>query len=882
MNWLRELARRLRMLIHRRQFDADLEEEMRLHLDLRQQQHIECGISPDDARAAARRGFGNVTLLKEKSNMAWGWGWFEQLVQDSRYGLRVLRKSPGFAAVAVLSLALGIAATSAVFSVVDSVLLRPLPYRDSARLVWVTDENPRAPFPMVREPDFFAYQQLTGIFDSVAAYIPGITLTLTGSGEALRLNAGAVTNNFFDTLGVRPRLGRVFLPEEDRQSAPHVALLSDVCWRQHFAADPGIVGRAIALDNDSYSVVGVLPPQFEFLDNSRADILVPAALENREVSLTKPLRLVQVVARLKQGVTPAAAVGNLDAVNQRIWADYPAALAFMLKGTRAEVVPLRERLLGKVQPALVVLLGAVAFVLLIACTNIANLQLARAVSRAKEIAIRGALGAGRWRLVRQLLAENGLIAWAGGALGLLIAEWLVHILRTNGPGAIPHLAASQLNFSVFLFALTTSLITGILFGIVPALAAFRVPIAGTIKDNGPSSGSGLRIRRSHNVFAVVELALALVLFIGAGLLLRSFLQLASVSPGFDPQGVLTARVSLPVNFYQTREKQLAFFRQLDMQLSALPGVDSVGLANVLPLQGFNLGAAVQRNDQPQKDLGGVPPTYVGIITPGYFSTLHIPLLKGRLLDIRDNHDAANMLVVNEAFAQRYFPDENPLGHQLRIGQNDLWTIAGVVGDSKQRGLASEVEPQIFEPVEKSCPPELTFLLRTKGDPEGLLSSARAVVASLDKNLPLFSVQTGEALLQGEIASQRFNAALLTGFAAFAVLLAAIGIYGVMAYAVHQRIREVGIRMALGARPSNVLWMILSHGLALAAVGLLAGLAASFVLTRLMSSLLYAVHPNDPLTYVGAALLLALIALAAGYVPARRAMRFDPLVALRYE
>jgi putative ABC transport system permease protein len=873
---------RLTRLFRKEQSEQQLDAELRFHLEKQISDYVAAGMSPEEARRRAHLDFGGLESIKQQTRESRRANWVDTLLQDALFGLRMLRKDPGFTVIAILTLALGIGATSAVFSVVNSVLLRPLPYRDAARLVWVADEHPREHMTTVLEPDFFAYQGLTGVFESVAAYEPGSTFTLTGAGDAIRVDAGAVTYNFFDTLGVRPRLGRVFLPDEDCPNAARVALLSDSFWRRHFAADPAILRRTIALDGNAYQVIGVLPPQFEFLDNSRADVIVPSALRNHEISEDKPIRLVQVVARLKRGVTPSAAAAQVDAMNQRLWAAYPTSWAQMMKGVRAVVIPLHDHLVGKVRPALVVLFGAVAFVLLIACVNIANLQLARAVSREREIAIRGALGASRWRLVRQLLTENGIVSLSGGALGLVAAAWLVEILRMNGPAVIPHLAASQLNFPVALFALITSAAAGVFFGLAPALTTFRVSIVETIKEGGTSSGAGLKIRRSHNVFATAEFALALVLFIGAGLLLRSFTQLASVPPGFDPQGVLTARVSLPVNLYSTQEKQLVFFRELEARLGALPGVDSVGLANTLPLQGFDLGTIVQRQDKPPAAPGTAPTTPVGVVTPGYFSTLHIPLLKGRLLDVRDSRDAANALVVNEAFVQRYFPTENPLGHELKVSQTEIWTIVGVVGDARQRGLGTAVEPEIFVPVEKYCPPELAFLLRTKGNPESLLSSARAVVASLDKNLPLFGVQTANGILQGEIASQRFNATLLTAFAVFAVLLAAVGIYGVMAYAVHQRIREIGIRMALGARPENVLWLILSHGLLLAALGLLAGIAASFALTRLTGSLLYAVSPTDAFTFATASSLLALIALAACYFPARRAILVDPMVALRYE
>lgn len=808
--------------------------------------------------------------------------WLEPLVQDLRFGVRMLRKSPSFAAIAILTLGLGIGATSAIFSVVDSVLLRPLPFRDPTQLVWVSDENPREHTTAVLEPDFFAYKRLTQLFESVAAYEPGDSMTLTGGSEAIRLNVGAVSYDFFHTLGIQPRLGRLFLPDEDRPKAPHVALLTYGCWHQQFGADSKILGRAIALDGESYQIVGVLPPQFEFPDNTRADVIVPSALEDYEISPTRAVRLVQVVARLKPGIKTAEVIANMDVVNQRQWASYPAMFAEILKGSRPLVMPLHERLVGKAQPALLILLGGIVFVLLIACVNVASLQLARAVPREKEIAIREALGASPWQLVRQLLVENAILAFAGCMCGLVVAAALVRLLRTYGPSDVPHLAASTLNLPVLAFTAIASLFSGIFFGLAPALTAFRASPIETIKESGSTSSSSLRVRRSHGSFVVAEVALALVLFIGAGLLLRSFLQLSAVPPGFDPAGVLVGRVSLPMNFYETREKQLAYFRKLEEKLGALPGVDSVGLANMLPLQGFDLQTYVQRNDQPPAPFGSGPSTPAAVVSPGYFSTLRIPLIEGRLLDARDSREAANSLVVNKAFAQRYFPNDDPIGHELRTGRDELWTIVGVVGNSKQRGLGASVEPEIFVPVEKWCPPELAFLLRTKGDPESLTASMRATVTGIDKNVPILGAQAATALLKGEIESQRFNAALLSSFALFAVLLAAMGIYGVMAYAVQQRVREVGIRLAIGAKPWDVLWLILSRGLSLAAVGLFAGVTISFALTRFMSSLLFSVRPTDPLTYAGASLLLAFAMAAACYFPARHAMRVDPMVALRHE
>ncbi len=875
MHWLRRIFQKQKSEQH-------LDAELRFHMERQISDYIARGMTLEEARRRARLDFGSLESIKQETREARRGNFLDTLAQDIRYAFRMLRKNPGFTAIAILTLALGIGGTSAIFSIVSSVLLRPLPYHEPSQLVWIADEDPRRHAALLIESDYFAYQQLKDVFQDVAAYEPADTHTLTGSGEAVRLNGGAVTYNFLDVLGVHPSLGRSFLPEEDRPGAAHTVLLTDSCWRQHFSADPNIVGRAIVLDNESFSVVGVLPQNFEFLDNPRVELITPIALENHVISETKPMRMMSAVARLRDGITPVLAASRMDATNQNVWATYPPMFADIMKGLRAQVVPLKEHLVGKVEPALLILFGAVLTVLLIACLNIANLQLARSVSREKEIAIRGALGAGRSRLLRQLLTENLLISLAGGVGGLLIASWLVQLLRTAGPRDIPHLAAAELNLPVFCFALAVALGTGIFFGLAPALAAFRVPIVDTIKENGNQSGTGLKIRRSHNFLTVIELAAALILFIGAGLLVRSFAQLTSVPPGFNAQGVLSARISLPMNLYRTQEQQLAFFKRLDEQLSSLPGVKSVGLANSLPLEGFHLGTAVQRVDRPPVPVGQISPTPAGVVTPGFFSALHIPLLKGRFLDATDSRTAPNYLVVNETFARRYFPNESPLNKQLTVSDLGVWTIVGVVGDYKQRNLATEIDPQIFMPVEKLCPPELSLLIRVDGDPLSILPAARSAVSQLDKNLPLFDVEPIQTVLNSALATQRFNTALLTAFAAFAVFLASIGIYGVMAYSVHQRVREVGIRMAMGAKPSDVLWMIFSRGLALAATGLALGLAGSFALTRLLQSLLFKTRPSDPATFIGVTLTLLAVAVFACWFPARRAMRVDPIAALRYE
>jgi putative ABC transport system permease protein len=877
-----DLLFRLRALFRRKNVEADLDAELRAHLENEIAKYVAAGIPRDEAARRASLALGGLEQIKEQCRDARGTHLLETLMQDVRYGLRTLRKSPGFTAVAMLTLALGIGANSAIFSLVNTVLLRPLPYREASQLVWVADDIPGQHASLAMESDYFGWRRLNHVFEDVAAYEPGETFTLTGGSEPEHIQAGRATYNFLDVLGVVPRIGRSFRWEEDRPGVPHVALLTDSLWRRRFSADPAIVGRLIALDGEPYTVVGVLPPGFEFLDNSRAEVMVPSALEHYEVAIDKPMRLVSVVARLRAGINPAMAAAEVDAINQRLWAAYPAAFTKMLTGARAQVVPVQERLVGKVRPALLVLLGAVGFVLLIACANVANLQLARAVSKEKDIAIRGALGAGHWRLMRQLLTENALIAVAGGAGGLFFAAWLITVLRVWGPANIPHLSSARLDPRVVLFAFVLSLLTGILFGLSPALAVFRVPILESLREAGTRSGTGLKVRRPHSLLMVAELALALVLFVGAGLLIRSFIQVISIPPGFDTQGVLTARISLPLAVYQTQQQRSAFYRQLDERLAALPGVESAGLATILPLQGVNWGAALEIEGRPRTNLGDGPATEVAEVTPGYFPALHIRLLEGRVLSSRDGQDAPEVVVVNQAFVRSYFPNDDAVGKRMRLGNENWSTIVGVVADSKQKGLAAAVEPELFLPLKSWRAPVIDLVLRTRNDPMAVVPAVRTVVEELDRSLPLFDVQTMETMLSREVASQRFNAALLSAFAVFALLLAALGVYGVMAYTVGQRTHEIGVRMALGAAPPNVLKMILARGLALALAGIAVGLSASFLLTRFLRSLLYGVQPTDPVTFLAVTLTMLGVAFLACWLPARRAMRVDPMVALRYE
>lgn len=874
--------------------NEELREEIEAHLTLAEREASEAGQSPKEAKHAARREFGNVAVAEEVTRDAWGWRWFAEIWQDVRYGVRNMLRTPGFTAVTILTLALGIGANTAIFSVVNAVLFRALPYRDAGKLVWATNFVTSQQQNLVFADEYAGWRAQNHVFENMGAYGTNAEFTLTGVGTPERLRGAQVTATFLDVLGVMPQLGRNFLEEEDKPTGPKTVMLSDGVWRAKFGADPKAIGRVIALDDTPYTVVGVLRPDFEFLDNSPADVLIPFQLADSSIQVVNGqvrvmIQPLSVVARLRPGATLAATASELDAISKRVLANLPAKIKG-LGEAQTQVFPLHDHEVGNVRPALLVLLGAVGFVLLIACANVANLQLARAAAREKEVAIRGALGAGRGRLARLLLTESAAVALAGGAAGLLLAAWIIRLIHRFAPTNIPHLQSARLDLSVLLFTLFVSLLTGILFGLAPVLAAFRVSLNNTLKEGGAQGGSGAGTRRAQRALMVVEIALSFVLFIGAGLLVKSFHQLTAIAPGFDAQGVLTARVALPLDQYQSVDLQRAFFQRLVEKLQVLPGVASAGATASIPLRGNVIMSTVQMEGQPPTDFGAanVPITRVNSVTPGYFAALRVPLIEGRLLDERDGADAPNSVVVNQAFVRRFFEKEDPIGKRFtaglmpRSGGPKPWTIVGVIGDTKQRGLASDIMPEVTASALQWPLFTMTLVLRTSVEPTSLVSAVRKDVSDLDKNLPVFGVQTMDEMLSAEVASQRFNAGALAGFAGLAVLLAGVGIYGVMAYAVSQRTREMGVRMALGAGQANVLRMILNQGLRLAAIGVVLGLAASFGLTGLMRGLLFGVKPSDPATFVFVTGALIVVALAACWVPAWRATRVDPVIALRYE
>ena len=827
----------------------------------------------------------------------------EAWLQDLRYSLRVIAKNPSFIVVAVLALGLGIGANAAIFSVVDAVLLRGLPYRDAGQLVWATNFVASQKQNLVFADVYAGWRAQNHIFENMAAYSPAAEYSLTGTGSPQRLRGGQVTASFLEVLGVSPQVGRNFLPEEDRPGGSKAVLLSDGVWRSNFGADPGVVGKAIALDDTPYTVVGVLPRDFEFLDNNPADLLVPFQLSDSSIqasngSIRVMIRSFNVVARLRRGATVDAAAKELNAINKNVLTSLPGNIAG-LADAQAQALRLHDHEVGDVRPALLLLLGAVGFVLLIACANVANLQLARAADREREVAIRGALGAGRWRLARLLTTESMAVGLAGGVAGVALGAAVIRLIHRFAPVNVPHLQDARLDASVLVFALAISLLTGILFGLAPVLAAFRVSLDETLKETSGYSSTGTGVRRAQRVLMVAEIALAIVLLTGAGLLVKSFQNLTQVDTGFDSSGVLTARVALPLDRYMSVDQQRSFFRELIGRLQALPGVTAAGSTATIPLRGNAMISSVQIEGQAPTEvsMASMPVTRINAATPGYFAALRLRLIEGRLLDERDGENAPNAVVVNEAFVKRYFAKEDPIGKRFTAGLGpgaargggpgaphgaDLWTIVGVVGNTKQRGLVSDTIPEATTTALQWPRFQMTLVLRTSVEPLSVVSAVRKQVNDLDKDLPLYGVQTMDDVLSAEVASQRFNAAALAGFAGLAALLAAVGIYGVMAYAVAQRTREIGVRMALGAAPRTVLGMVLKQGLGLTLMGVALGVAAALGLTRLMTGLLFGVKASDPWTFIIVAVGLVLVALVACWIPARRATRVDPVIALRYE
>ncbi|HEV2864460.1 MAG TPA: ABC transporter permease [Pyrinomonadaceae bacterium] len=807
------------------------------------------------------------------------------LLQDIRYAARVLAKSPGFTAVAVLALALGVGANTAIFSVVKGVLLSPLPYPEPERLVWVWESN--ATNGILKEPaslpNYNDWRTQAQGFDGLAAFSKA-ALSLTAEGqEPERIPSGVVSANFLDVLGVAPAQGRGFAPEENTPGQNRVVVLSHGLWQRRFGGDPKIVGRPITLNGNPYTVVGILPPSFrEPVPGPRStwEMVIPLGFNFEQAGRRSDY--LSVVGRLKRGVTPEQGRAELSAIAGRLAEQYPATNA----GWGVMVLSLHERIVGDVERPLWLLMGVVGFLLLIACANVANLMLARSASRRQEIAIRTALGAGRWRIARQLLTESVLIALAGGAVGSLLAMWGTDALVALSPGNIPRLSEVGLDWKVLGFALALSLATGLLFGLAPALLASSPNLSGSLKEGGGrGSTEGSRGKRLRSALVVAEIALALVLLAGAGLMARSFAVLQHVDPGFKGDRVLTADLSLPAAKYKENPQVVNFFGQLAGRVAALPGVEKAAAVSALPLAGGVDMIAFSIEGRPEPPAEQVWDAEYRVVTPGYFETLSIPLIRGETITERHTADQPAVTVINETMARKFWPNEDPIGKRINLGNPETspWrTVIGVVRDTKHEGLDKEAYAQMYAPFAQFPRRSMTVVARTAGDPLGLVAGVRREVAAIDKDQPLSNALTMERVLADSVARQRFQMTLTLIFAGVGLLLAAVGIYGVVSYTVAQRTHEFGVRIALGAQGRDVLGLVVRHGIVLAAAGVGVGLLGSLLLARLLSSLLYGVSTSDPLTFAGVSLLLTGVALLACYVPARRATRVDPLTALRHE
>jgi len=868
-----ELWRRLRVLFRRDRFDREIEEEMQFHLEMQAEENREGGMPADEARYAARRRFGNALLLKEASREMWGMAFLQEVAQDLTYALRLLRKNPGFSVVAVVVLALGCGANTAVFTVVNAVLLRPLPFRDSHQLVYLTEVNKRRGLEegWVAPGNYLQWRERSHVMQDIGAFV-STEPTLTGAGEPLRLNGVEATASLLTTLGIQPVLGRLFSPAEDQPGRNGVVLLSESLWRDRFGARSDILGRTIMLDRNPQTVIGVVASAIR-LDEDSWDVWTPLGLgpDARDVHNSFDL---YAIGRMKSAVTVEQARMEMRSIGASIYREHPG-----LTGWEVVTEKLSDRLVRRTRPQLLLLSASVALLLLVACVNVANMLLARSARRGREMAVRAALGAGRWRIIRQLLTEN-LVVWvlAGGA-GVLLAHWAVDLLYGSIPESMRTVARPEVDLPVLGFTLIVSLSTGVLFGLAPAFRGATLRLLDSLKEAGRSVIPGRG--RFWGALVISEAALAVVLLVGAGLLVRSFLRLLSVDPGFRPERLLTFQVPLPDDYRDTA--RVAFYEELLRRVKALPGVRVAAGTEFLPIEGFGTNNEFAVEGRPWGELGA----FVGtrIITPGYFDTMGTSLLRGRDLDLRDDLTRPEVAVINETMAAACWPGEDAVGKRFRLNprtKSDWITVIGVVHDVKHFGLDGKKWPEAFFPERQRAWASMRLVVRTMADPLAILPAIRSVTRGLDSGVPIAEIRTMQKIVADSVAPRRLSMIFVTSFAGLALVLASVGLYGVVSYSVVQRRHELGIRMALGADRRDLLRLVFARGMSLTLAGLIVGIAASLAITRLLSGLLFGITFLDPLTYAAVALAVLTAASAAAYIPARRVTKVGPMEALRCE
>jgi predicted permease len=883
MKWFNILLARLGGLVRRDAVLDDIDEELRLHVEMETEANIARGMSPEEARRAAVDSFGNMGRIKDVAYDIRGGGALDAIRQDLQFGARMLLRKPGFTLVAVITLALGIGANSAIFSVVNAVLLRPLPFNNSERLVTllVRYEQSGRTGSAHSYLNFTDVRDQNSVFEGIAAYNPW-SFFFVGGEETERVTGALASADLFPLLDVSPVLGRVYTREEDQPGAKRVAVISYSLWQRRFGGDPAIIGREVVIGNEPAAIIGVMPQSFKFPITEDSDCWMPLASSLSKASMeSRGGVFLGVVARLKPDVTLEQARAEASTIAARLSAQYPNANA----GQGLVVQPMHENLVGNVRRALFVILGAVGLVLLIACANVANLLLARAASRQKEIAIRTALGASRARIIRQLLTESLLLSTVGGGLGLLLAFWSTKLLVAASPADIPRINEIGLDLRALGFTLVVTLLTGIIFGLAPALQASKTDFNGLLKEGARGLTASLWRNRLRSLLVVSEVALSLVLLISAGLLVRSFWRLLEVKPGFESDKVLAANVSLLSRDYSRPEQYSSFFREATARLGALPGVQAAGAIAPLPLSNSFESYSFEIEGRAPAAPGKQPSAGYRVVTPDYFRALGIPLVRGRVFDETDRAESQAVTIINETFARRHFPNEDPLGKHLIAGNRPKVAreIVGVIGDVHHAGLDEEPTPEFYVSYLQRPDSEMTIVIRTTGaDPSGMAASVRSIIRQISKDQPVYDVRTMNELLSESVARRRFNMLLLGLFASVALLLAAIGLYGVMSYSVSQRTHEIGIRIALGARHLDVLRLVVGQGMGLAFAGVALGTFAAYFVTRVLARMLFGISTTDTITFAGVALLMIAVAFLASYIPARRASKVDPLLALRYE